>query len=285
MHISIIRVYLSSAQVNRHEYWLYTTCGLSHKARCASRSDSQTSNISATILHHVGIQLSICILQAVDERIVSLAAGIVNLECAALLSHSNRRTISIQCQCLVNRNREVGSLLCTISQSESCQHITFGSNAYASTTSHTALLLYLLPKMVFGTLHLVGLWILLYLLQYEVYLLHLKVHDIIHQSLRKLHMLSKLIEIERCLWSKWIVYIAIEIDAEQTTRVVRAQWNLATWICAHGTEAKVGIAVRDALSDDGIPEQHSWFCTLPCVVHYLLPKVVGRNLLLYLWII
>ena len=50
--------------------------------------------------------------------------------------------------------------------------------------------------MILCTLNLVGLRVYLYLLHDEVYLLHLKVNDIVHDTLRKLHVLGKLVEVE-----------------------------------------------------------------------------------------
>ena len=83
----------------------------------------------------------------------------------------------------MNLNREVGSLLGAVSQSHGGNHVTLGCDTHTCTPSHTALSLYLLPKMVLGSLHLVTLRVGLHLFHYLVDLLKFKVNDVIHHPL------------------------------------------------------------------------------------------------------
>ena len=285
MDIGVIGINLTAALVHRHEDRLYTTCGLRHEAGGSSRSNGKAGDVAAAILHHILVQLCVGLSETVDERIGLFPLGVEYLEGTTLLCHHHGRAIGIKRQGAMYGNREVGGLIGTITQAHGSEHVTLGGDADTGTAAHSALLLYLLPQMILGTLNLVGLWVYLYLLHDEVYLLHLQVDDVVHDALCKLHVLGKLVEVEGCLWSKRIVYIAVEIYAQQTARVVGTQWNLATGIGADRTEAQVGITVRNALPEYGVPEQYARLSTLPCVVYNLLPQVPGRDFLPYVRIV
>ena len=87
MHIGIIRVNLAATLINRHEYRLDTACCLRHQTGCARRRNGQTGYVAAAIFSHILIQLRICLLYTVDERIVLLALSIINFKSTALLGH------------------------------------------------------------------------------------------------------------------------------------------------------------------------------------------------------
>ena len=82
-----------------------------------------------------------------------------------------------------------------------------------------------------------------------------------------------------------VLHIAVQVDAQQSAGVVRTQGNLTTRIRGNGAEAQIGIAVGNALPQDGIPEQHTRLGTLPSVVNYLLPQLFGTDFLLYIGVV
>ena len=110
------------------------------------------------------------------------------------------------------------------------------------------------------------------LIENQIYLLLFQIDDIIHQSLRLSCVVAELLEVERGLLRKWIFYIIIQIDGQQSATIIGAKRNLSTRIRAHRAETKVGIAVGDTFAYDCVPEKYTRFRALPCVVNYLLPK-------------
>ena len=99
---------------------------------------------------------------------------------------------------------EVGGVLSAVAQSHRGKHVAFCRDAYARTASLSALVLYLLPQMIFGALHLHGLRIIVYLLHYLVDLLELKIHNVVHYALCQTHVSLELVEIEACIRSERI---------------------------------------------------------------------------------
>ena len=180
---------------------------------------------------------------------------------------------------------EVGSFLCSVSQTQCGNHVTFGCYAHASASSHAAFTLDLLPKMIFCTLNLTALRVVFNLLHDEIYLLELQIHDIVHHSLSNSHVFGKLVEVEIGLFGERIYYIAKQIDAKQTATVVRTERNFATWVGANCGKAQVGVTVGDAFTQYGVPEKHAWFCALPCVVHDFIPQRLGRDFFFHLRIV
>ena len=138
--------------------------------------------------------------------------------------------------------------------------------------------------MILCTLHLIHLRIGLYLRQDEVDFLHLKVDDVVHQSLCKLCMTLKQIHIEACMVCEWVDNVWIEIQRKESTTIVWTEWNLTTWVRWNGLETKVCITIRNTLSDNCIPKQYAWLGTLPCVMYNLFPQCLSRNLLRYAWL-
>ena len=175
---------------------------------------------------------------------------------------------------------EVSSLLRTIAQSHGSYHIALGGNTHAGTATLGALALDFLPQMIFGTLDFLRLRIFAYLLHDEVYLLQLQVNDIVHDTLSLLHVFLKQLMVEVGVLGEGITDIAVEIDTQQSARVVGTERYLAAGVGRHGAEAQVGIAVGDALAQDGVPEQHTGLGTLPGVVDNLLPQLLGRDVFL-----
>ena len=285
MHIGVVRIHLAATLVDRHEYRLYARGGLAHERRGARGGNRQAGDISATIFLHVGIQLGVGLLQAQDERIVSLALCIIDGKGTSLPSHCYRGAIGVQGQFLMNRHGEIGRLLRAIAQTQGCNHVALGRNAYARAASLAALILDFLPQMILRLLHARVLGIYLNLLHDHLYLLHFQIDDIIHHPLGKLNMLPELVEVEIGILGEGVYHIAIEVQTDQSAAIVGAERNLTTGVRADGAEAQIGIAIGYALSDDGIPEEDTWLRALPSVVHNLLPKVLGRDLLPHLGIL
>ena len=135
--------------------------------------------------------------------------------------------------------------------------------------------------MVFGTLHLSVLRILLNLLHDEFYLLHLQVHNVVHEALCQLHVLLEQVVVEIGILGERIHHITVEVDAQQATGVVGTERNLTAGVGRNGAETQVGIAVGQTLAQDGVPEQHTRLGTLPCVVYNLLPQHLGIDFLFH----
>ena len=154
----------------------------------------------------------------------------------------------------MHQHREVRSFFCAIAQAQCSQHITLSRDSYARSTPHAALAFYLFPKVIFRLFHLIIFGISLNLFDDLVYLFHFQINDVIHDALRILHMLLELIKIERRIGCKRLIDIAEKIDAQQTTRIVRAQGNFTTRIGAHGSKTKVCITIRNAFAQNGIPK-------------------------------
>ena len=272
MHIGIIGIHLTTTLVDGHEHRLDATRGLRHQRRGSRRCDSQTGDVAAAIFYHIVVKGCISLLDTLYEGVLGLTLGVVYLEGATLLGHLHTRAIGVQRQRLVHLHAEVGGLLRTIAQSHGGYHVTLGSDTYSRTATLRTLGLDLLPQVHLGTLHLHRLGVGLHLLHDEVYLLQLQVYDVVHQSLGHLHVLLEQLIVEVGILREGFLHVAVQVDAQQTAGVVRTKGYLATRIGAHGTEAQVGIAVGDALPEDGVPEQHTRLSTLPGVVHNLLPQ-------------
>ena len=285
MHIGIVGVHLTTTGVNRQEHGFDTTRGLCHQTGCSRWGNCQTSNVSASVLYHIGIQSSVGILDAQDERIVLLALRIKNLESTTFLGHLHTRTISVQRQCFMHLHAEVSSLLCTIAQSHSSYHVTFGCDTHTRTTTFRALCLDFLPQVQLGALHLHRLRVALHLLHDEVNLLQLQVNDVVHQSLGHLYMFLEQLIVEVSILREGVLHIAVQVDAQQSAGVVRTQGNLTTRIRGNGAEAQIGIAIGNALPQDSVPEQHTRLGTLPSVVNYLFPEFLGADFLLYIGVV
>ena len=56
-------------------------------------------------------------------------------------------------------------------------------------------------------------------------------------------MLFEEVEIEVGILGERIDYIRLEVDGQQTARIVRAKWNFTARVGGNRTIAKVGIAV------------------------------------------
>ena len=207
MHRLVVGVHLAATLIHRQEDWFDTAGGLCHKRCGTRRSDSKTCDVSATILHDVGIQFGICILYAQQEGIILLSLGIKHLECSSLLCHLHRRAVGSESKCLVNAHREIGGLLCAVSQSHGSNHVALGSDTHTGASAHTALFLDLLPQVIFRTLNLVVLRVGLYLCHDGINLLELQVNDVVHDSLSHEHMLLEKVEIKVCLGSEWIHHV------------------------------------------------------------------------------
>ena len=181
----------------------------------------------------------------------------------------------------MNVNAECCSLFGAVAQSHGCKHVAFGCNAHTRTASLRTLVLNLLPQMILGVLYVIALWVVADLIHYEVNLLKFKVDDVVHDALCLGYMLLEEVEVEACLRCKWILDVCVEVDGKQSARVVRTERYLAAGVGADGLEAEVGIAVGNAFAQNGVPEKYARLCTLPSIVYNLLPKLLGRDVLLH----
>ena len=203
-HIGVVRINLATPLVNGHEHRFDAGGCLSHERCCAGWRDGETSNVSSTELLHVGRELRVGRKESVNERILSLASGIVYLECATLFSHHNRRPISIQRKCPMNAHGKLGGLGSAISQPHGGNHVALGGYSHARSSAHSAFAFNLLPEVELGTLYFLVLRVVLDFVHYEVNFLHLEVNDIVHDTLRERNMPCKLVKIESGLIREWI---------------------------------------------------------------------------------
>ena len=278
VYIGIARVHLAATLVDGHEHRLNAAGGLRHQRGGACRRNGQAGYVAAAVAHHVVVELRGGLLQSQDERVLLFTLGVVYLEGTALAGHLHTRTVGGQGQRAVYLDREVGGLLRTVAQSHSGNHVALGGDAHSRAAALAALGLDFLPQVTLGTLHLHRLRVAVNLCDNLVYLLQLQVHDVVHQPLGCLDVLLERVEVEAGLCRKRVLHVAVEVDAQQAARVVGTERYLTAGVGRDGTEPQVGIAVGDALAQDGVPEQHTRLGTLPSIVDYLLPQLLGRNL-------
>ena len=102
---------------------------------------------------------------------------------------------------------EVRGFLRAVAQSHGGYHIAFGRNAHTRAAAHSTLAAYLFPKMILGPLHLLALRVFLNLIHNQVNLLHLQVHDVVHDALCHLHVLLELVVVEIGILRKRIHHV------------------------------------------------------------------------------
>ena len=190
-HFWVVRIHLTTTLINGKEYGFDATRCLRHQTSSPCRCNRQAGNIATTILHHVFIKVGISLLQAQDERIIHLASGVKDLERTTFARHFYRRTIGCHSQRALHINRKISSILSTITQTERCNHITFGSDTHPRTATFYSLLVNLLPELDFCMLHLFHLGVALNLLQNLLNHLQLKVDNVVHQTLCQAHVLAE----------------------------------------------------------------------------------------------
>jgi len=123
-----------------------------------------------------------------------------------------------------------------------------------------------------GLLDLGGLGVFLDLGDDGVDLLHLQVDDVVQDALGLAHMLAEQVEVELSLRGEGVADVAEEVYGHQTAAVVGTQGNLAAGVGGDGLESKVGVAVRNGLTEDRVPEQDAGLGRFPCVVGDLVPQ-------------
>ena len=279
MHLLVVGVHLAATLIDGHKHRFDAAGGLCHERCGACGSNRQTGDIATTMLHHVVVELWVGLAQTVHKRVVGLTLSIIDGKGTTFLSHGNRRAIGVERQGLLHANGKIGGLLGAITQPHGGYHVALCGNAHSRATSQSALMLDFLPQMVLGVLHVVALRIIFDLLHDQVDLLHLEIHNVVHDALGHANVSAKLVVIEARCGREGVLHIAIEIEAEQSTTVVGAEWNLATGIGRNRAEPQIGIAIGDALTQDGVPKEHAGLGTLPSVVHNLMPKVACRYFL------
>ena len=236
MNVYIVWIYFSATFIDWHKHRFNTTCGLCHKRSGTCRGNSQTGYITSSVFLHVFKQLLVGFLQAQHKWIVFFTLSIEYAECATLFCHNHRRAIGSKSQCAMHLNREISSLLSSVAKSHCCNHVAFCGDTDTCTAALATLSIYFLPEMIFSSLYLLRLWIALNLSHDCLNLLKLQVNDIVHDALSHCYVTAEQVEVEVSILCKWIDYIGIEIYREQTARVVRTKWNLATWISRDGSE-------------------------------------------------
>ena len=146
----IVRVHLAATAINGQEHRFDTRSSLRHQAGRSRRCYRQTGDITATVFHHVVIQLRIGFTQTVDKRILFFALCIIDIECTTFFGHFHRRTIGCQSQHLLYLLGKLSRFFRAVAQSQGGNHIAFGCDAHTGTTSLQSLLLYLLPQVAFA---------------------------------------------------------------------------------------------------------------------------------------
>ena len=149
MHVGIVGIDLAATGIDGQEDGFNAAGSLRHQTGRSRRSDGQTGQVTATVLHHVLIQLLVGLLQTEDKGILGFALGIENLEGSTLLRHLHTRAVGVQRQRLVNLDAEVSSLLRTVAKSHGGNHVTLGSDAYTRAATLRTLGLDFLPQVVF----------------------------------------------------------------------------------------------------------------------------------------
>lgn len=136
--------------------------------------------------------------------------------------------------------------------------------------------------MAFRSFHLLIFRVRVNLLHDFLNLLQFEVDNVVHNPLGKSDMFLEQVEVEIRFGSERIDHIRIQVDSKQAARIVRTQRNLATRIRRHRTETQISVTIRYRLTDNRIPEQHTRFRRLPCIVHNLLPQCRSIDFLLHL---
>ena len=216
MSALVTRIHLAAALINRQEHGLDAARCLCHERCSASWCYSKTCDVAAAIFPHFLVEFRIGVLDTHDERILFFAFGIENLKCTALLCHHHRRAVCREGERFVNIHREVGSLLSAVTKSHSGYHVAFGCDAHARSASLRALVLNLLPQMILGTFYLLALRVFLYLRHDEVYLLHLKVHNVVHYALSQSHMLAEQVVVEVRILGERILNVTEKVYRQQS---------------------------------------------------------------------
>ena len=103
--------------------------------------------------------------------------------------------------------RELGSLLCSVSQSHCCKHVSLCCDSHACAASHAALAGYLLPEFLLCAFYFVAFWVALNLLLDGLDFLELKVDDVIHDALCLGDVFLEELEIEVCLCGERVHYV------------------------------------------------------------------------------
>ena len=178
----------------------------------------------------------------------------------------------------MNIHGEINRLITTVTQPESCQHITFSRDTDPGTTPFSGFCLDFLPQTNLNAFHLVIFRIRLDLRENGIDFLQFQVNDIIHQALGDSHMFLKQLVVEIRVFLERIYHVRVQVDCQQTTRVVRAQRYLATRVRGNRSVTQVGVAVGHALPNDRIPEQDARFGRFPRVVNNLIPQFYRTDL-------
>ena len=111
---SIIWIDFATTLVNWHKHGFNTASCLSHKRYTSCWSNSQTSNVSTSVLLHISTQFWIQIIQAIQEWVILLYFVIKHWETSTLTSHFNRRLKCANCNGLLDFLCKLCCFWCTI---------------------------------------------------------------------------------------------------------------------------------------------------------------------------
>src|SRR5690606_40438321 len=85
-YLRVIWIYLTTPLIYRHEYRFDTTCSLGHQRSRACRSNSEKSDIPASMNTHTFIQIRISISQTLNKWIVLFTFSVIDCECTSFCS-------------------------------------------------------------------------------------------------------------------------------------------------------------------------------------------------------
>ncbi|OAV74947.1 hypothetical protein Barb7_01485 [Bacteroidales bacterium Barb7] len=244
---SIGRIDLAAAFVNGEEDRLNARCGLRHQAGRPRRRNCKAGNVAPSVGFHILVKNRVSLAETVDKGVFLLAHGIKQFKGTALFSHLNGSTVGGKSQHTLNVFGTVCRLVRPVAQTESGNHIAFGSNAHTRAASLQRFLLNLLPQMPFGRFHFILFGVGINLVKYLLNLFRFEVNNIIHDTLGKSNMLLEKVVIKIRLSRKRFHHIRIQIDCQQPATVIRTERNLPARIGGYRAKAQICIHIRHRL--------------------------------------
>ena len=280
VRIDIRGVNLAATLIDGAEYRLDTRRGLRHERRGTRGGNGQHGDVATTHLDHLLVECRVGLLDAVNHRVVLLLLGVINLESTTLAGHLHRGTVGLHGQRLLHLDGKVNRLLRAVAQAQSGQHIALGRDTETRAATLEGHRANLVPQLNLHATYILVLGVGRNLLDNQLHLLQLQVDDVVHHAHRLLNVGLELVEVEVGILLEGVLYVAQQVDGQETARVVGTQGNLTAGVGRNGAEALVGIAVGDTLLENRIPEQHTRLGRTPSVVDNLLPKLLGLDFLL-----
>ena len=272
LNIFIVGIDLAATLIYGAEHRFDTRRSLRHQRGGARRCDRKHSHVTTTVFNHHLVEFGISLLDTLDHRVACLLLRVIHRELAALRSHNDRCAISRRCQRALNIHCEVDSLLRTVGQTQSGQHIALGGDTQTSTTTLQCLFADLLPQLQLHSTNVLVLGVACDLRDDGLDLLQLQVDDVVHHTHCLIDVRLEQVEIELSLSREGVLNVAIKVDSQQSAAIVGAQRNLAAGVGRNRYEALVSVAVGHTLADHRIPEQNARLSRLPRIVDNLVPQ-------------